>query len=570
VSTQKRIAILGGGPSGLFVYKRLVEAGRSDLSVDIFEAKGRLGVGMPYSPDGANVEHITNVSCDEIPQLVTPITDWIGQLDGAVLQRFGIDRESFSEHRVLPRLLFGQYLEAQFELLRQRAEGIGLSTIVHFNSPISDIIDAPDKGVVTVEIAGGQRHVFDHVVICTGHNWPRPHEGRVPGYFDSPYPPAKLAGRFDHSVAIRGSSLTAVDAIRTMARHNGVFAEDEHGRVHYRSDVEHFRIVMHSRHGVLPCVRFHLESPQVSSDALMSEDMIAANRAENDGFISLDYVFDVNFKQPLREKDPVFYERIRTMSIEQFVEAMLDMRERVDPFLFFKAEYAEAKASIRREESIYWKEMLATLSFAMNFPAKYMSAEDMLRLQHVLMPLIAIVIAFVPQSSAEDLIALHEAGRLELVSVGHDSHVEPGEERGAIVHYIDEAGKAVSAEYDTFVDCIGQPHLAIDDVPFPSLVEQGTVTPARLKFRSTAEGRATFAKQGKGIEKQGETGDYTLKVPGVAITDNFRVIGRDGQGNARLYMMAVPYMGGYNPDYSGLDFCEEASALIVGDMLGSR
>jgi hypothetical protein len=28
-------------------------------------------------------------------------------------------------------------------------------------------------------------------------------------------------------------------------------------------------------------------------------------------------------------------------------------------------------------------------------------------------------------------------------------------------------------------------------------------------------------------------------------------------------MMAVPYIGGFNPDYSGLDFCEAASKEII-------
>jgi len=32
-------------------------------------------------------------------------------------------------------------------------------------------------------------------------------------------------------------------------------------------------------------------------------------------------------------------------------------------------------------------------------------------------------------------------------------------------------------------------------------------------------------------------------------------------------MMAVPYIGGYNPDYSGLDFSEAASAKIVNALL---
>ena len=87
----------------------------------------------------------------------------------------------------------------------------------------------------------------------------------------------------------------------------------------------------------------------------------------------------------------------------------------VDPFDLFKGEYIEAEKSIKRKESVYWKEMLATLSFAMNYPAKYFSAEDMLRLQKTLQPLISIVIAFVPQTSVKEMLALHNAGLLELI-----------------------------------------------------------------------------------------------------------------------------------------------------------
>lgn len=35
-------------------------------------------------------------------------------------------------------------------------------------------------------------------------------------------------------------------------------------------------------------------------------------------------------------------------------------------------------------------------------------------------------------------------------------------------------------------------------------------------------------------------------------------------------MMAVPYIAGYNPDYSGLDFCEAASKFIVESILKER
>jgi epoxyqueuosine reductase QueG len=52
---------------------------------------------------------------------------------------------------------------------------------------------------------------------------------------------------------------------------------------------------------------------------------------------------------------------------------MMSLRENLDAFTLFKAEYAEAEKSIRLEQSVHWKEMLAVLSFAMNYPAKHFS-----------------------------------------------------------------------------------------------------------------------------------------------------------------------------------------------------
>jgi len=75
---------------------------------------------------------------------------------------------------------------------------------------------------------------------------------------------------------------------------------------------------------------------------------------------------------------------------------MMKLRNTLDLFLLLKAKYTKAAKSIKRHESVYWKEMLAVLSFAMNHPAKYFSAEDMQRLKKVSMPLILIIIAFVP------------------------------------------------------------------------------------------------------------------------------------------------------------------------------
>nr|WP_082855826.1 FAD/NAD(P)-binding protein [Mucilaginibacter sp. L294] len=564
MKNKKRIAILGGGPSGLFMFKRLVDAGRTDITIDIFEKKDQLGTGMPYSTEGAGNEHITNVSGNEIPELVTPIADWIETAPKALLDRFAITPKIYNDYKVLPRLLFGQYLAAQFDLLEQKANEAGIVYTIHYNSPVTDIIDLPEQNLIRVKIAGDRSFEFDQAIICTGHNWPIKHEGKVQGWFDSPYPPAKLALQLNHAVAIKGASLTAVDAIRTLARHNGVYFKNKAGKLIYQlsPNSDGFKMVMHSRHGMLPAVRFHLEDSHLQNDSLLTEEEIAAHIKGNNGFLSLDFIFEKDFKDPISQKQPVFYEFMKDMGMEQFVDAMMALRERADPFELMKTEYEEAARSIKKHESIYWKEMLGVLSFAMNYPAKHFSAEDMQRLQKTLLPLIAIVIAYIPQSSCEEMFALHDAGLLELVDAGNDSDAEPTEKGGAIYHYTDENGKKQSTYFKTYVDCSGQPHLSYDAFPYESLTAAHTISPALLKFRDAAEGKKLMQADDKKVKTDGE-GNYYLKVPGVAINDEFRPVDERGNINKRLYIMAVPYIGGYNPDYSGLDFCERASETIA-------
>jgi uncharacterized NAD(P)/FAD-binding protein YdhS len=531
----QHIAILGGGPSGLFMYKRLIESEIQTFEISIFERKHQLGAGMPYSTEGAGKEHITNVSDNEIPKIVTSIEEWVQVAPKELLDRFNISPSNFNEYKVLPRLFFGHYLSAQFELLQTMAQEKGITTHLHLGSTIIDIIDEPTSAVLVVETEDQEKFKFDRLVICTGHNWPIKYEDKVEGYFDSPYPPAKIALKLNHPVAIKGSSLTAIDAIRTLARKNGCFEQNESGKLSYKlnPDSSEFKLIMHSRNGLLPAVRFHLEDSHLKNDNLLTQEELAKHKNANNGFLSLDYLFEKNFKEMFWDKNPEFYQRIKELDIEQFVALMMDLREKLDPFQLLRAEYAEAEQSIKRRESIYWKEMLAVLSFAMNYPAKYLSAEDMLRMQKALMPLISIVIAFVPQSSCNELLALHDAGVIEIIAVGDESSIEPQTDGGIIYHFIDEKNIAISVRYQTFIDCVGQPHLSYEDFPFKSLLKDNVISKAVLKFKENENGATEIGKGNKAVILA-DTGDYYLQVPGISINDKFQIVDQYGAFNSRI------------------------------------
>ncbi|MBW8684736.1 FAD/NAD(P)-binding protein [Chitinophaga rhizophila] len=564
MKSKVSLGILGGGPSALFMYKRLVDAELHHFDVTIYEKSPCLGCGMPYSASGAEDEHITNVSANEIPDLVTSISEWIDTVPSSILNRYNIDPERFNDYKVLPRLLFGEYLKDQFELLRQKAKLKGLNTTIYYNSSIDDVVDLPEGKKVEVVLTNGKKYIHDRVVICTGHLWPKKFEGKVEGWFDSPYPPDKLAIECNYTVAVRGSSLTAIDAIRTLSKHNGVFERGTDGKLVYTANKssEQFKISMMSRNGLLPAVRFHLEDSHLGKGTILSAEQIEENKALNNGFLSLDYVFEHNFKELIRKQDPIYYEKIRDLNMEGFVEYVMEIREKLDPFILLKAEYREAEKSIQRRTSIYWKELLAVLSFTINYPAKYFSAEDTIRMQKVLMPLISIVIAFVPQSSAETLMALYDAGRLEVIAVGDNSEVNPGEDKGAVYSYVDKDGINQEKYFELFVDCIGQPHLAYEEIPYQSLLANQTFSKALIRFRDQELGKKMHLNNEKNIHR-GLDNCYYLTVPGVAINDYFQALDAFNVANDRIYVMAVPFIGGFNPDYSGLDFCEAASAKIM-------
>jgi hypothetical protein len=88
-----------------------------------------------------------------------------------------------------------------------------------------------------------------------------------------------------------------------------------------------------------------------------------------------------------------------------------------------------------------------------------------------------------------------------------------------------------------------------------------------LRFRSVEYAKEQLLTGNNHILVAPDGGIF-LQVPGVKVDDSFQLIDKSGRSSQRLFMMAVPYIGGYNPDYSGLDFCAATSEVIADRIAG--
>ncbi|MCX8523882.1 FAD/NAD(P)-binding protein [Chryseobacterium formosus] len=563
----QNIAVIGGGPAALLFLKHITKSSNLPKNIFIFEKNDRLGVGMPYGKFGSCNEHVANVSANELPELIDSFEDFIRRNPSEKFNDFK-DPEKINPYLVIPRLLLGDYLEDQFQKLIDIAEEKGSTIIVKTETAVKDIVPNFSSErkfkIIPENNEDDTEFLADQVVICTGHVWRKKYEETVKGWYDSPYPPSKFQDATNFAVAVRGTSLTAIDAVKTLARLNGKFTEDGDKLIYQLNDSsKNFRLDLFSKGGFLPALRFHSEDDSYSLKWAMSLQEIDEYKESHQGFVDLDYVFEINFKKPLKEKDPDFYELIKDLTIEKFVEKMINYREKTDSFELFEAEYYEAEKSITRKKSITWKEKLAAFSYAMNYPAKHFSAEDMLRLKSTLMPLITIIIASLPQSSYKEVMALHEAGLVTLIEVDEESTVEPNIQEGADYIYTDKEGNEIKKHYEIFVDSIGQQQMNPEDLPFKSLVNQSLVSAAYLRFKNQQKGEELFINEDEKVIKSTDQHNYYLNVPGLNINDYFQSLDLYNQPIDGLFIMAVPFIGGLNPDYSGLDFCDTAAERIM-------
>ena len=566
-----KLAVTGSGPSALYFLKHLmddVECFRGSLeSIVIFEKTELAGCGMPYHPETTDRFHRANISSEELPELPEKFADWLEKRDREELIGWGIEKEKISASEVYCRLALGEYFHDQFHQLIAQLREAGIPVDVRTSSAVDDISDLFDEGQVEVKFSEGNSEKFDTVVIATGHCWEdkdKPEEG----FYSSPWPIFKLLpdeGTYlNHSVGTLGASLSAFDVISSLSHRHGEFVEKESGlRFLPAEGADKFEVVMHAAEGWLPHLQWDQVEPFREIYRHVSREKLLSLRDET-GYMRLEKFFDQVCRPALLDAftrdgmgDVAELLQDASFGMEEFVEEMCERHEYVDSFEGMQKELVKAKDSVENHNPIHWKEILDDLMYCLNYHAELMPAEDHILFTKTVMPFLMNVIAAMPLQSAQMLLALHEAGKVRLVA-GNVEIEGKGEEPGTtrVTVETDEGSEVI--EYKMFVSCGGQKPMELDDFPFRSLAESGSVRVARADFLKEENSRDVDDDKLIGAD-----GVKKLRTGGIDIDAAYRLIGNDGVANPRIYDLSFPHTSGVRPYSYGLQACSATAGIVV-------
>lgn len=542
------IAIIGSGPTGIYTLKGLMES-KTPLSVTVYEANADPGKGTPYHPRANDRAMLANIASIELPPVCESLTQWLRSKSPAELAMLGVPIETIGEREFYPRVVLGEYFQAQLQALITKAVAQGHTVDVKGNHRVMDIeLHQQDISVKVASADGSEEtHVFAHVVMATGHDWPEKTETK-PGFFISPWPAANLDTIADVSVGVLGTSLSGIDAVVSVATAHGSFLLDDSGTMQYHSTAQgEFHITMMSRKGLLPEADFYCPIPY--------EPLAIFTEAAVDRFIEnapdrlLDDMFEL-FRTQLFASDSAYAERIGLgmLTVETVADAYFAERDSYNPFTWAALNLGEAKANKASRTTVAWRYAILSMHEIVLRAVPHFNDRDLKRFHKHFKSLFVDDYATVPHQSIERLLALHRAGRLSVLKLGPDYTLDSETvERGATVS-IDGQLHAFAA----FIDATGQQAVSAWDVPFPSLIEQGAVRQARTV-------KAATALAGKDDTAEVATG-------GIDLDSQFRPKFEKPLSH-NLYCVSIPFLLHKLPFVQGITSAHDLGRIVSSSIL---
>ncbi|WP_271086148.1 FAD/NAD(P)-binding protein [Brevundimonas sp. NIBR11] len=528
------VAFVGAGPTTLYALHALLSRGRIGARITIFEARDTAGSGSPYSPDWNDRAMLSNIASIEIPPVADTLASWLSARSDDELAALDIDRADIDERAFVSRIALGRYFEDQFASLVRQARAAGVTIDIKTGCRVVDAANRPDGIELTYAFPPSRRTTaarFDHVVLATGHQWPSRQQVR-PGYFLSPWPASSLAALPATEIGIRGSSLTAIDTAVALAQSHGAFVRRD-DRLSYEpaAQTEGFRITMMSRKGLLPEADFYFPLPHAPL-ALCTPEAIAALVDRGPAGL-LDAVFDL-FRRELIALDPAYAAEtgLADASLETFAEAYFARRAAADPFVWAAANLEEAKANHAAEITVAWRDAILRMHEVVAVIVPHLDAEQFDRFGRAFKPVFVDIYAGVPHESIERMLALHAAGKLEVLALGDDHAIDTHRPEGGATVTLGRSTR----HFPIFIEATGQRALSAIQFPFLSLLEQGIV-------------RDQVANDAPDV------------VRGIAVDALFRPVDAPLPMD-RLFCLSLPFLMGRHPFAQGITSSHEMGGIV--------
>ena len=219
---MNNITIIGGGAWGislfieLFLQLRILRRHR-DVSITIIEENDEVGKGLAFGTQQPG--HILNTQAQLMGIHFTEpehFSEWLKKHDNRVGDEV-VDNQGQDE-AFTTRRLYGDYLKEQFDFYFDLAKTEGMQLkLIHASAKSVE----PLEDGYHVELSDGNTHKADYLVLSVGTPVAKIYEelNVHENYFDSPWPSSRIVENIptDEPVAIIGSSLSAIDALMTLA-----------------------------------------------------------------------------------------------------------------------------------------------------------------------------------------------------------------------------------------------------------------------------------------------------------------------------------------------------------------
>lgn len=489
----------------------------------VFENGNVAGPGRAYTEHLNEIHALSNIAGIEIPPLLENLNQWALRQPRERLEGWGIADSAGDERAFFPRVVLGAWLADQFAAIVSQSR---IPISLHLRAQVIDIVAMSDECRITWRRDDGEliEGMFDRVIVASGYGPLAADEtgaAQRTGMAAADVARGAAAKRF----GVLGSSLSAIDVVVAIAMARGTFIQGDDALA-YIPDVS-WQATMLSRSGLLPEADFWFPHPLPDLDGFTLESAAATVRGE-DG--DLDRLF-AQFAHALTEMASDWANEIglAEATADDFADRYFSRRLSSEPWDYARENLANVHHWHKTHQTPVWR--IAVLKahevFATVIPS--LSKTDLARLHRGLKRVFTDNYAAVPHLSIERILALHDAGVLDVVALGEDYDIRPLRDATWLVRAPQWSGL-----FDDLIDARGPQAAALDHFPFPTL---------RLQLCASALDNHEDWKSGLN-----PTIDLTL--------------GERDQSLRRVHLCALPFLLRNRPFVQGLVECAEMARAV--------